>query len=238
MNRMKTDSVPAFIRHHFRHFNAAVVCDAGEGYRDLLNSGGKMFLTLAGAMSTAELGISLAEMIRQGKVHAISCTGANMEEDVFNLIAHDFYVRVPNYRDLSPSDEAELLERNLNRVTDTCIPEDEAFRRVESVILEAWRRSDSAGESRLPHEFIYDIIRSGGLEKHYQIDPADSWIVAACEKNLPLFVPGWEDSTLGQYVIVSPEQQLTIVRLGKTDDALRQPLVEKIAGIAALYPSR
>ena len=111
-----------FIKHHYRHFNAAALVDAAEAYNKLLAGGGKMFVTIAGAMSTAELGLSLAEMIRQDKIHGICCTGANLEEDVFNLVAHDFYERVPHYRDLTPADEAELLARHMNRVTDTCIP--------------------------------------------------------------------------------------------------------------------
>jgi deoxyhypusine synthase len=156
-----------------------------------------MLDTLAGAMSTAELGLSLAEMIRRDKVQAICCTGANLEEDVFNLVAHEHYVRLPNYRDLTPSDEEGLLERHLNRVTDTCIPEHEAIRRIEAAVLEEWTAADRAGESFFPHEFMYRILRSGKLKPAYQIDPQDSWLVAACEKDLPIFVPGWEDSTLG-----------------------------------------
>jgi len=156
-----------------------------------------MLITLAGAMSTAEIGLSLAEMIRRDKVHAISCTGANLEEDVFNLVAHDHYVRIPNYRDLTPQDEAALLERHLNRVTDTCIPEEEAIRRIEKVILEEWQDADRRGEAYFPHEFLYRILLSGKLAPHYQIDPANSWLMAAAEKNLPMIVPGWEDSTLG-----------------------------------------
>nr|MCU0235210.1 deoxyhypusine synthase family protein [Thermoanaerobaculales bacterium] len=190
-------TISEFITHHYRHFNAATVVDAARGYKEHVEGGGKMLVTLAGAMSTAELGLSLAEMIRRGKVHGISCTGANLEEDVFNLVAHDHYVRVPDYRDLTPADEQALLERHLNRVTDTCIPEEEAMRRMEGVLLELWQRADRAGKRYLPHEFFYQALREGRLEQHYQIDPADSWMVAAAERDLPLFVPGWEDSTLG-----------------------------------------
>src|SRR5580700_4718598 len=137
--------ISSFIKLHYRHFNGAALVDAAEGYVKLLDSGGRMFMTIAGAMSTAELGISLAEMIRQDKVHGISCTGANLEEDVFNLVAHDFYERVPNYRDLTPADEAKLLSRHMNRVTDTCIPEMEAMRRIENEVLKEWVRADKAG---------------------------------------------------------------------------------------------
>lgn len=191
------NQVKTFIKHHFRHFNAAALIDAAEAYNTFLAEDNGMLLAMAGAMSTAELGISLAEMIRQDKIHAISCTGANLEEDLFNLVAHDHYVRVPNYRDLTPLQEQELLERHLNRVTDTCIPEEEAIRRIEENVLDDWMRADQAGQRLFPHEFLYQILRSGELEKYYQIDPKDSWLMAASEKNLPIFVPGWEDSTLG-----------------------------------------
>ena len=186
-----------FVHHHYRHFNSAALIDAADAYVRHLDGGGRMMVTLAGAMSTAELGLSLAEMIRQDKVHAITCTGANLEEDIFNLVAHDHYVRVPHYRELDADDEEALLARHLNRVTDTCIPEEEAIRRIEHVVLDLWLEADRAGEAYFPHEFMYRMIRSGRLEQHYQIDPKDSWLVAACERDLPIIVPGWEDSTLG-----------------------------------------
>ena len=192
-----TGPISQFIQRHYRHFNAATLVDAAEGYARLLEGGGKMFVTLAGAMSTAELGISLAEMIRQKKIHGISCTGANLEEDLYNLVAHDFYERVPHYRDLSPKDEQALLDRKLNRVTDTCIPEEEAMRRLEAKILPRWKAAEDAGERKFPHEFLCESLLSGELEGLYQVDPAHSWMLAAAQKNLPLFVPGWEDSTMG-----------------------------------------
>jgi len=196
---MTQGAISQFIKYHYRHFNAAALVDAAESYIKHLENGGKMFMTLAGAMSTAELGLSLAEMIRQDKVHAITCTGANLEEDVFNLVAHDYYVRVPNYRDLTPQDEQNLLDRHLNRVTDTCIPEEEAMRRLEGALLDEWQRADQAGERYFPHEFLYKVLRSGALEEFYQIDPKDSWMMAAMEKDLPVWVPGWEDSTTGNF---------------------------------------
>ncbi len=194
---MTDGPISRFLRHHYRHFNAATVIDAADGYKRHLDGGGAMLVTLAGAMSTAELGLSLAEMIRRDKVQAISCTGANLEEDLFNLVAHDFYERVPHYRDLTPQDELALLNRHMNRVTDTCIPEEEAMRRLEKALVDEWTRADRAGERYFPHEFMYRVLRSGVLEQYYQIDPKDSWMLAAAEKNLPMVVPGWEDSTMG-----------------------------------------
>ena len=189
--------VTNFLKKHFKHFNAAALIDAAEGYKKHLADGNKMMITLAGAMSTAELGIILAEMIRQDKVQAITCTGANLEEDIFNLVAHDFYERIPHYRDLTPADEQALLERHMNRVTDTCIPEHEAMRRLENTVLKFWEKADQEGKSYFPHEFFYQILLSGDLEQYYQIDPKNSWMLEAAKKNLPIIVPGWEDSTLG-----------------------------------------
>ena len=189
--------IGSFVKHHFRHFNAAALVDAAEGYRTFLDGGGRMMLSMAGAMSTAELGLSLAEMIRQDKIHLITCTGANLEEDIFNLVAHDFYERVPHYRDLTPADEQALLDRHMNRVTDTCIPEMEAMRRMEKAMLEVWMAADRKGERYFPHEFFQQVLKSGKYEPYYQIDPKHSWMLAALEKNVPIVVPGWEDSTLG-----------------------------------------
>lgn len=189
--------ISSFIESHFLHFNAASLVDAAKGYKQLLDQGGKMMITLAGAMSTAELGKSLAHMIREDKVHIICCTGANLEEDIFNLVAHDHYKRVPNYRDLTPADEKSLLESQLNRVTDTCIPEEEAMRHLELHLTDIWSAASRQRQRYFPHEYIYQLLESEVLKLNYQIDPSDSWVLAAFEKQLPLVIPGWEDSTLG-----------------------------------------
>ncbi len=186
-----------FIEKYFLHFNSAALVDAAQGYVAHLKDGGKMMITMGGAMSTAELGKILAEMIRQDKVSIISCTGANLEEDIMNLVAHSHYKRIPNYRDLTPEQEWDLLENHLNRVTDTCIPEEEAFRRLQQHIEKIWKEADAKGERYFPHEYMYKMLLSGVLEQYYEIDPKNSWMLAAAEKNLPIVVPGWEDSTMG-----------------------------------------
>jgi deoxyhypusine synthase len=194
-------NVTEFIQKHYRHFNAAALAEAADAYVAHLDQGGRMLVALGGAMSTAELGISLAEMVRREKVHAICCTGANLEEDVFNLVAHDYYRRIPDWRNLTPEQEKELESRGLNRVTDTCIPEDKAFRAIERHVFELWKEAEERQEHRLPHEFIYRLVRDRLGTADFQIDPAHSWVLAAAERDLPLFVPGWEDSTLGNIFV-------------------------------------
>ena len=210
--------ISEFLHHHYRHFNAAALIDAADAYGRHLDQGGQMLVTLAGAMSTAELGLLLAEMIREGKVHAISCTGANLEEDIFNLVAHDYYRRLPHYRELSAEDEEALMVRHLYRVTDTCIPEEEAVRPLEKALLNEWQRAEEKGKPDFPHEFLYRILLADTLKDYYQIDPKDSWVLAAAQKDLPIFVPGWEDSTLGNtfasHVIKKEIKNVHTVRTG------------------------
>jgi deoxyhypusine synthase len=194
---MHASPISKFINEYFRHFNAASLREAAEAYKRHLKNGGKMLVALGGAMSTAEIGLSLAEMIRQDKVHAISCTGANLEEDIFNLVLNNLYEHVPNYRHLSIQDEKQLFERNLNRITDVCVPDNEIWNRLEQPFLNQWHLAEKNGERYFPHEFVYRILRSGEIKQHYQIDPRNSWVLAAMERNLPIFVPGWEDSSTG-----------------------------------------
>jgi deoxyhypusine synthase len=214
---MAMGTVREFIQHHYRHFNAAALVDAARGWETHLAKGGKMLLTMGGAMSTAEMGIVIAELIRKDKLHAICLTGANLEEDVFNLVAHESYRRVPNFRELGPEDEKALLEQGLNRVTDTCIPEHEAMRKIEKKMLDLWQAAQKNGERYFPHEYFYQLLRTKQLEPEYEIDPKNSWLLAACEKNLPLFVPGWEDSTLGNMFVagvIRGEYDYSIMKSG------------------------
>ena len=189
-------SVSAFLDRHFRHFNARETVDAARAYQNHLAKGGKMLLAMAGAMSTAEIGLSLAEMIRSGKVHAISCTAANLEEDLFNLLAHDEYKLLPGYRNLSPQDEQQLRDAGLNRVTDTCIPET-VMRHLESRLVGYWSEAASRGKSYFPFEYYYRLFDDPTLADHFQIPMDSSWVAAARQMGIPIYAPGFEDSTLG-----------------------------------------
>lgn len=185
-----------WMEHHFRHFNARETLDSAKAYRQFTDDGGKMLLSMAGAMSTAELGLSLAEMIRQDRVHAISCTAANLEEDVFNLVAHDEYQVVTDYRDLSPEDEVKLRDEGFNRVTDTCIPE-AVFRHVEHHFIGICSELARTGSSLFPYQIFYKLFSEHTIDRHFQIDPQNSWLYAAWQKDIPVFSPGFEDSTIG-----------------------------------------
>lgn len=189
--------ISSFIKKYFLHFNSLVLLDASKAYKNHIDKRGKMMITIAGAMSTAEIGKILADMIRHDKVHIISCTGANLEEDIMNLVANPSYVKIPNYRELRPNDEKDLLNSGFSRITDTCIPENEAFKVIESCLYKVWLKAMKDSKSYFPHEFIFQILNNKFLEPFYKIDPKYSWVLAALEKKIPIIVPGWEDSTFG-----------------------------------------
>lgn len=191
-------NVSDFLETHFRHFNARELVAAARSYRDFVSDSenGRMMVTLAGAMSTGELGISLAEMIRRGKVHAITCTAANLEEDIFNLVANNEYRIIENWRALSAADETKLRDAGFNRVTDTCIPET-VMRHIEGRLLTRWQEAAQAGTPRFPVDYMFDLLADEELVQHYQIPREHSWLAAAKDMGIPVFVPGFEDSTLG-----------------------------------------
>lgn len=224
MTKPNPGSIRSFVDRHYRHFNAAVVREAAQAWVGHLEKGGKMLLAMGGAMSTAEIGISLAEMIRKGKIHAVSTTGANLEEDIFNLVAYKHYRRIPGYRHLTEREEMALRQKGLNRVTDTCIPEEEAMRKIERKIVRLWKRADQQGRSYFPYEFIYQLLESGTLKGSYETDPANSWVLAACQKKIPLWTPGWEDSTLGNIFVANVLKgevgRFDVVRSGQEQMAL------------------
>ncbi len=229
---ISTDSplspVRAFLDHHFLHFNARELVAAAKAYEAHLDAGGTMLITLAGAMSTAQIGRSLARMIREGKVHAVCCTGANLEEDVFTLLSVNEYEPCPQWRALSAADEQALYERGMNRVTDTCIPED-VMRHVEHRLYTIWDQAAKSGRRCFPYEFLYDVLGQPDLAEHYQADPQDSWLLAAKQMGIPVYTPGWEDSTLGN--------MFTAWAMKRGDDqhtALR-PGTEQLAHLATWY---
>lgn len=184
-----------FVDSYFHHFNAGEVKRAAKSLLDFLTNGGKIFLTLAGAMSTARLGKVLVPLINSGHIAGISCTGANLEEDIFLLSARPHFHSIDNWRDLTPNQDAELFEEGLNRVTDVCIPEDKAIRVIEKAILPIWQDFSENNKSALPHEFLFQILLNDKLD--ISGNPSESWVLAAARENVPVFVPGWEDSTLG-----------------------------------------
>ena len=185
-----------FILRNYRNFNARATRDATIAYWRHVEKGGKMFWAVAGAMSSAQLGITLAPAIRAGLIHGLSVTGANLEESLFRLVAHHGYKDFPEYRYFTKEDDTRILEQGMRRVTDTSIPEDEAFRAVEKIIVPMWKAAGAAGVRKFWHEYLFEVVQGLGAES-YEGDPEECWLLAAAKAGLPIVVPGHEDSTFG-----------------------------------------
>ena len=185
-----------FVLKNYKNFNARATRDALLAYHRHIEAGGRMFWAVAGAMSSAQLGITLAPAIRAGLIHGLSVTGANLEESLFRLVANDHYKDFPDYRYLTKGDDTRILNDRMRRVTDTSIPEDEAFRAVEKFIVPMWKNATEKGERRFWHEYFYDLIQAIPPSL-YQGNPDECWLLAAAKARLPVVVPGHEDSTFG-----------------------------------------
>jgi deoxyhypusine synthase len=185
-----------FVLRNYKNFNARVTRDALLAYWRHVEAGGKMFWAVAGAMSSAQLGITMAPAIRAGLIHGLSVTGANLEESLFRLVAHHSYKDFPDYRYFTKDDDTRILEERMRRVTDTSIPEDEAFRAVEKFIVPMWTEATKGGQRRFWHEYFYELIQKLPADLH-EGRADESWLLAAAKANLPIVVPGHEDSTFG-----------------------------------------
>lgn len=185
-----------FILKNYKNFNSRATRDATVAYWRHIENGGKMFWSVAGAMSSAQLGITLAPAIRAGLIHGMSVTGANLEESLFRLVAHNSYKDFPDYRYFTKEDDTKILENRMRRVTDTSIPEDEAFRAVEKQIVPMWENATKNNERRFWHEYFYELIQALDKEKH-EGKTEECWLLAAAQNNIPIVVPGYEDSTFG-----------------------------------------
>lgn len=195
---MTTSELPIldFVLTNYKNFNARATRDALVAYWRHVEKGGRMFWAVAGAMSSAQLGVTIAPAIREGLIHGLSVTGANLEESLFRLVAHEHYKDFPDYRYFTKQHDTKILEDRMRRVTDTSIPEDEAFRAVEKYIVPMWKRATETGDRRFWHEYFYELIQAVD-PKLYQGDPEACWLLAAARAKLPIVVPGYEDSTFG-----------------------------------------
>ena len=189
--------ISKFAERTLLHCNGGSTMGAALWLKNHLDNGGKLVITLAGALSSFQVGVMLAELIRKDKVHLISATGANHEESYYRYIAHSHYANIPRYTELTPAQEAELRDAGLRRITDTFLPEDESVRIMEPHLLKMWKEAQKKGEKYFPHEYFRKLFAQKLIKPDPKANPDDCWVYAAYEKNVPIVVPGFEDSTMG-----------------------------------------
>lgn len=195
--RAQQAPVTAFAARTLQHCNGGATLQAALWLKNHLANGGKLVVTLAGALSSFQVGIMLAELIRQDKVHLVSATGANHEESYYRYLAHSHYAYIPRYTELTPQQEAELRDAGLRRITDTVLPEDESVRIMEPHLLAMWQQAQERGERYFPHEYFRRLFAENLIAPDSQANPHDCWTYAAYQRNIPIVIPGFEDSTMG-----------------------------------------
>ncbi|MDO8592661.1 MAG: deoxyhypusine synthase family protein [bacterium] len=189
--------VSEFAERTLNHCNGGSTLQAALWLKNHLANGGKLVVTLAGALSSFQVGVMLAELIRKNKVHLISATAANHEESYYRYVAHSHYAFIPRYTELTPEQEAELRDAGLRRITDTFLPEDESVRIMEPQLLKMWQAAEKKGERYFPHEYFRRLFSEKLISADRQANPADCWALAAYENAVPIVIPGFEDSTMG-----------------------------------------
>lgn len=189
--------VTALAERTLRHCNGGATLQAAHWLKNHLDNGGKLVVTISGGLSSFQVGVMLADLIRQDKVHLISATGANHEESYYRYVAHSHYAYIPNYTELTREQEAELRDAGLRRITDTFLPEDESVRIMEPHLLKMWQNAQKSGERYFPHEYFRRLFAEGLIKSDPKANPDDCWTYAAYKKDIPIIIPGFEDSTMG-----------------------------------------
>lgn len=150
-----------------------------------------VFLTISGAMTVAQMGWVICDMIDTDMVQYIASTGALMAHGLVQSVGLKHYKHNPAVNDTV------LARQSLNRITDTLEPEtnlDHVADVVHTVL---------ANISGRRHVSSHEINRLIGryLAQHY---PHDRGILkSAYEKNVPVVVPAFIDSELGNDVYTS-----------------------------------
>lgn len=196
---IKESSTPVsrFAERTLLHCNGGSTLQAALWLKSHLENGGKLVITLAGALSSFQVGVTLAELIRKDKVHLVSTTGANHEESYYRYVAHSHFGNIPRYTELTPEQEAELRDVGLRRITDTFLPEDESVRIMEPHLLKMWQEAQDKNERYFPHEYFRRLFQEKLIQPDPQANPDDCWTYSAFEKNIPIIIPGFEDSSMG-----------------------------------------
>ncbi len=189
--------VSAYAERTLNHCNGGATLQAALWLKKHVENGGKIVVTISGALSSFQVGVMLAELIRKDKVHLISATAANHEESYYRYVAHSHYAYIPRYTELTPEQEAELRDAGLRRITDTFLPEDESVRIMEPHLLNMWKDAQKKGERYFPHEYFKRLFADGLIKPDKGANEDDCWAYAAYQKNVPIVIPGFEDSTMG-----------------------------------------
>ena len=163
-----------------------------------------VILCLAGSLISAGLKKVFVDMVRNNMVDAIVSTGANIvDQDFFEGLGYKHYIAEEKYK--SGMFDGELRELAIDRIYDTFIDEDEL-----RVCDDTTQKIADSLENRpySSREFIKEM--GAYLSKHGKTK--DSIVLAAYEKDVPIFVPAFSDCSAG-FGMVAHQHQRTVAGL-------------------------
>jgi deoxyhypusine synthase len=141
------------------------------------------FITLSGPLVPSGMRLIFRDLIRDGYVDAVVTNGANMVHDIVEAMGRSHMVGEVDV------DDAELLERGINRVYDIFI-ESDTWVALEGFV---WGILDGLPEDRRVDVPFHGLLREIGLK----LDDEGSILFTAARKGVPIFCPGLLDSMLG-----------------------------------------
>ncbi len=159
-------------------FGAGKIAEAVTIYAEMLEKDARIFLGLAGALVPAGLGKVVADLVRDGMVHVIVSTGANVTHDLIEAFGGAHLKGIQG-------EDAHLRERGIDRIYDAFI-EDTSFILFEEKIQKIL-------EGVGPGLSVSDLLREIGKK----IEAPDSFVRQAYLNDVPVFVPAFTDSILG-----------------------------------------
>jgi len=146
------------------------------------------FLTLSGAMTIAQMSLVICDMIDRGMIHSITSTGA--------LMAHGLVpgLGLKHFKYNPKDDDEKLAKLGLNRVTDVLEPETN-FDHIDEIMSAAL--ATFSGRETISPSALHAALGKY-LEDHHPDHRAI--LLSAYRKKVPVFVPAFTDSELGNDV--------------------------------------
>jgi deoxyhypusine synthase len=173
-------------------YNARRLAEAAETIREMIDSDATICLTLAGAMTPIGLGKAIATMIEHGFIDWIVSTGANVYHDLH--FAYDLPVRHGYYN----VDDDILYKNQIVRIYDTYIKEVGTLQAQDIIIQRNMktkiRSTTSNSLNPSTAELTYELGKAVKKNSKY---PEKSFVVAAYENRVPIYIPAISDSSIG-----------------------------------------
>ena len=175
--------IESFDNMSFQSRNLARACKIFNSM--LLDKDCTTILCLAGSLVSAGLKNTIADLIKHNMIDVVVSTGAIVvDQDFFEGLGFN------HYRGFVNADDEQLRELMIDRIYDTFIDEEDLRVCDMTVKKIADYMEPGAYSSR---EFIYEM----GKYLHKNKKNAQSFVLEAYKKDVPIFCPAFSDSSAG-----------------------------------------